>query len=97
MRLFHAGLGLLLLASTLPLAACSTLTLEPQVNNSALVAVPRVENSAQSPCWQQRQIAAQNSWLDNATKKANAAVYKGPCDLHPAPAPASPKQGPAVS
>ena len=42
--------------------------------------LPRVENSTKAPCWQQRQIAAQNSYLATI-KESRATVYKAPCDL----------------
>lgn len=45
-----------------------------------LEAIPRVNNSRESPCWQQRQIAAQNTALDVALKKTTQ-VYKAPCDV----------------
>lgn len=44
--------------------------------------LPVVENSPKSPCWQQRQIAAQNSY--RATIKTGTdTVYKAPCDVAP--------------
>lgn len=50
-----------------------------------LGAVPRVDNSAAAPCWQQRQIARQNAWFDS--RKAGKPVsYQAPCDVDkPAP------------
>jgi hypothetical protein len=45
-----------------------------------LESIPRVDNSRKSPCWQQRQIAAQNTALDTALKKTTQ-VYKAPCDV----------------
>lgn len=40
--------------------------------------LPRVNNSPKAPCWQQKQIAAQNSYL--ATIKAKkTVVFKAPC------------------
>lgn len=44
--------------------------------------IPRVDNSTKSPCWQQKQIAAQNSYF--ATIKAKKkVVYKAPCVTDP--------------
>ena len=44
--------------------------------------LPKVNNSPKAPCWQQKQIAAQNSYL--ATIKAKkTVVYKAPCVLDP--------------
>lgn len=40
--------------------------------------MPRVSNSTKSPCWQQEQIAAQNSYLDSIKTKKEV-VYKAPC------------------
>jgi hypothetical protein len=52
-----------------------------QLGNSILIEkLPRVDNSRESPCWQQRQIAAQNSYI--ATVKDNKeTVWKAPCDV----------------
>jgi hypothetical protein len=43
--------------------------------------LPRVSNSRKSPCWQQREIATQNAWIDAATGKEKDPVYRAPCDL----------------
>ena len=40
--------------------------------------MPRVANSPKSPCWQQDQIAAQNSYVDSIKGKKEV-VYKAPC------------------
>lgn len=50
--------------------------------------MPRVQNSTEAPCWLQRQIAAQNSYVDTIKAQAEA-VYKAPCDVDP------PKKHPA--
>lgn len=42
--------------------------------------LPRVQNSAKSPCWQQQQIAQQNSYVDTIRTKTEK-VYKAPCDV----------------
>ena len=44
-----------------------------------------MHNSAKSPCWQQEQIAAQNSYVD-AIKTRKDVVYKAPCKVDPKPA-----------
>jgi hypothetical protein len=41
--------------------------------------MPRVQNSSKSPCWQQKQIAAQNSYVDTIKDKAEK-VYRAPCE-----------------
>jgi hypothetical protein len=42
--------------------------------------LPRVSNSPVAPCWQQRQVAAQNSYL--ATVRVGVeTVYAAPCDV----------------
>jgi len=40
--------------------------------------LPRVENSTSAPCWQQKQIAAQNSYLASIEQKKEV-VYSAPC------------------
>ena len=51
--------------------------------------LPRVQNSAKAPCWQQKQIAAQNSYL--ATIKAKkTVVYHAPCLVDPPASEAKP-------
>jgi hypothetical protein len=47
--------------------------------------LPRVQNSVKSPCWQQEQIAAQNSYVD-AIKSKQDVVYKAPCKVDQKPA-----------
>lgn len=42
--------------------------------------LPKVENSTKSPCWQQQQIAAQNSYLATVRDKKDV-TYKAPCDV----------------
>lgn len=56
--------------------------------------MPRVSNSAKSPCWQQIEIARQNSWF--ASRRAGREiVYDPPClmDGKPEPKP-EPKSEP---
>ena len=82
---------LLSAALTLPLAACSTL-IPGAPSKGVLDGLPLVENSDQSPCWQQRQIAMQHSFID-AAKGAKGAAYKGPCDWAPKVKPSQPMPG----
>lgn len=42
--------------------------------------MPKVQNSAKSPCWQQEQIAAQNSYIATV-KDGKEVVYKAPCKI----------------
>jgi hypothetical protein len=50
------------------------------VSSAIIDKLPRVQNSTGSPCWQQEQIAAQNSYLASIEKKAEV-VYKAPCRI----------------
>jgi hypothetical protein len=74
------------------LAACETLgigTSETQAPASAasiLRGVPKVDNSPQSPCWQQRQIAAQRAYIDSAVS-GKAKAYHADCTPLPASQP----------
>lgn len=47
--------------------------------------LPTVENSPRSPCWQQKQIAAQRSYLESARTKKET-VYVAPCVIDKQPA-----------
>ena len=42
--------------------------------------LPKVQNSTRSPCWQQQQIAAQNSYLASVKSKKTV-VFKAPCQI----------------
>ena len=44
--------------------------------------LPRVNNSPNAPCWQQQQIASQNSYLASIQSKKKV-VYKAPCIVDP--------------
>ena len=78
MRLQKANALLLLLA----LPACADPSTQLPGTTKLLDELPVVENSPKSPCWQQRQIAAQNSY--RATIKTGTdTVYKAPCDIEP--------------
>lgn len=60
--------------------ACAESGTLPLKTKDMLEAVPRVDNSSKSPCWQQRQIAAQNTAIDTALEKTKQ-TYKAPCDI----------------
>ena len=44
--------------------------------------LPRVNNSTKAPCWQQQQIASQNSYLASIQSKKKV-VFKAPCVIDP--------------
>jgi hypothetical protein len=71
------------LAPCLALAttACAAASTPPPATTDVLRELPRVSNSRKSPCWQQREIATQNAWVDAATGKEKDPVYRAPCDL----------------
>lgn len=52
--------------------------------------MPKVQNSTKAPCWQQQQIAAQNSYLASI-RVGKETVYKAPCDLKPERVASNPK------
>lgn len=71
------------LVAALPLAllisGCAAKEIPLPATTKVLDEMPRVNNSSKSPCWQQQQIAAQNSYLASIKGK-KAIVYKAPCD-----------------
>lgn len=75
-----ARLALAILTAS-ALGACETL--QPSIKaspdlRSFVEGVPRVRNSAASPCWQQQEIAAQNAYLDSVLAGKPRAYYP-PC------------------
>ena len=62
---------------SLALAGCAGKSI-PAIGTSVLDDLPEVENSRQSPCWQQKQIAAQRSYIDTV-KSGKQQVYKADC------------------
>lgn len=73
------------LARALPLslllAACTpTGAIQLPATTKVLDDLPRVQNSTKSPCWQQEQIAAQNSYVDSIAK-GKEVVYAAPCKV----------------
>lgn len=83
----RARLASVLLIAPLIQACAADGTLLP-ATTKVLDKMPRVQNSTKAPCWLQRQIAAQNSYVDTIKAQAEA-VYKAPCDVDP------PKKHPA--
>ena len=75
-----------ILASLLPLllltSGCAGDAIQLPGTTKLLDDLPKVQNSSKAPCWQQKQIAAQNSYL--ATIKAKkTVVYHAPCLVDP--------------
>lgn len=71
----------LALLTSLALAGCKGLGETPLPETSLILdRLPVVENSTKSPCWQQRQIAAQRSYVDTVKAKKET-VYAAPCDV----------------
>lgn len=68
----------LLIALLIP--ACADPSTPPPATSILLEKLPRVDNSRESPCWQQKQIAAQNSYI--ATIQSNKeTVWKAACEV----------------
>ena len=89
-----AGPALAITAS-LFLAACETLGIATKQAPPASVAeilrdVPKVSNSTHSPCWQQREIAAQRSYIESGIE-GKPKRYHAECtdDAKPAAKPES--------
>lgn len=66
------------------LTACADSATQLPATTRIIDELPRVSNSPKSPCWQQEQIAAQNSYVD-AIKTKQDVVYKPPCKVDPKP------------
>jgi len=43
--------------------------------------LPRVDNSRQAPCWQQKQIASQNSYIATFKAGGKETIFKAPCEV----------------
>jgi hypothetical protein len=67
------------LLSALALPGCAVWSTQLPATTEVLDKAPRVDNSPQSPCWQQRQIAKQNAYFDSIKTKKDLA-YQAPCD-----------------
>lgn len=65
------------LLTALALTGCAEKSI-PAIGSSVLDDLPKVENSRLSPCWQQKQIAAQRSYVDTV-KSGKQEVYKADC------------------
>lgn len=65
---------------SLPLAGCGANAIQLPATSKILDDMPKVQNSAKSPCWQQEQIAAQNSYIATV-KDGKEVVYKAPCKI----------------
>lgn len=83
------------LLSSHALAGCSLASLSGAestplpATTKILDELPRVSNSPKAPCWQQVEIAAQNSYLASVKASRNV-VYTAPCKAQPEqPPPAS--------
>lgn len=68
------------LLSALLLAGCAGQSIPLPGTSAQLEQLPRVDNSKSSPCWQQKQIAAQNSYVDTIKDKTEK-VYRAPCEI----------------
>lgn len=66
------------LLTSLLLAGCSGKEIPALANSKIIDDMPRVQNSTKSPCWQQEQIAAQNSYVETI-KGGKEVVYSAPC------------------
>jgi len=65
------------LLTALALTGCAGKSI-PAIGTSVLDELPEVENSRASPCWQQKQIAAQRSYVDTV-RSGKQQVYKADC------------------
>lgn len=70
----------LALLSALVIQGCADPLTQPPGTSIQLDKLPRVENSRESPCWQQKQVAAQNSYIETI-KSNKETVWKAPCEV----------------
>jgi len=68
----------LLIALAIP--ACADPSTQLPGTSVQLEKLPRVDNSREAPCWQQRQIAAQNSYIATI-QTSKETVWKAPCEV----------------
>jgi len=80
----RAKLASVLLIVPLIQACAADGTLLP-ATTKVLDDLPKVQNSTKAPCWLQRQIAAQNSYVTTIRDKQEV-VFKAPCDTDKAEA-----------
>jgi hypothetical protein len=72
------------LAALLP--ACADNVTQLPATTKLLDELPRVSNSTLAPCRLQKEVAAQNSYVDTIKTKAPAPiVYKAPCEIDKKP------------
>ena len=71
---------MLLLALFLP--ACAASETQLPATTKILDGMPRVHNSETAVCRLQKEIAAQNSYVDTVLTKREI-VYKAPCEIDP--------------
>jgi hypothetical protein len=73
----------LALLSALVIQGCADPLTQPPGTSIQLEKLPRVDNSRSSPCWQQEQIAAQNSYISTLQAGGKETVFKAPCVAEP--------------
>lgn len=71
---------------SLCLTACADKETQLPATTKILDDLPRVANSTKAPCRMQKEVAAQNSYLDSI-KRGGEVVYKAPCEVDPKPVP----------
>jgi hypothetical protein len=74
MRLIWAVVPL----ASLALGACALGETPLPGTTKILDEMPRVDNSTKAPCWMQKAVAAQNSYVDSIKQKREI-VYAAPC------------------
>ncbi len=62
------------------LSGCAAKETPLPATTKILDGMPRVDNSSHSPCWQQKQIAAQNSYV-TTVQRGKEAIYRAPCEV----------------
>jgi len=66
------------LLTNLALGACALNETPLPASSKILDEMPRVDNSTKAPCWMQKAVAAQNSYVDSIKQKREI-VYSAPC------------------
>jgi len=64
--------------ASLALGACALGETPLPATSKIIDEMPRVDNSTKAPCWLQKAIAAQNSYVDSIKQKREI-VYSAPC------------------
>jgi hypothetical protein len=83
----HKALALL---ASLSLAGCAGNAILLPATTKILDDMPKVDNSTQAPCWMQKQVAAQNSYIATVKNDGKEVVYGAPCVVDK-PKPTPPK------